>query len=126
MESKFWGAYRVARVARINDGGSLTPLSGFLSERPSATAVLQGSINAALEALARGFALEQAPVRVNAVSPGMIATAIWDDLPPEQRRGMFETTAAQLPVRKNWSARRRRQCGSLLDDNLRNWVHCSS
>ena len=34
MESKYWGAYRVARVARINEGGSLTLVSGFLSERP--------------------------------------------------------------------------------------------
>jgi len=100
MESKFWGGYRVARAARINDGGSLTLISGFLSERPSATAVLQGAINAALEALARGLALELAPVRVNAVSPGMIETPIWDDLPREKRREMFESTAAQLPVRK--------------------------
>ena len=100
MESKFWGAYRVARAARINNGGSLTLISGFVSERPSATAVLQGAINAALEALARGLALELAPVRVNAVSPGMIETPIWDDLPREKRREMFESTAAQLPVRK--------------------------
>jgi NAD(P)-dependent dehydrogenase (short-subunit alcohol dehydrogenase family) len=100
MESKFWGAYRVARVARINDTGSLTLISGFLSERPSATAVLQGAINAALEALARGLALELAPVRVNAVSPGMIETPIWDDLPSEKRIGVFEATAAHLPVRK--------------------------
>jgi len=100
MESKFWGGYRVARAARINDGGSLTLISGFLSERPSATAVLQGAINAALEALARGLALELAPVRVNAVSPGMIETPIWDDLPREKRREMFESTAAELPVRK--------------------------
>ena len=100
MESKFWGAYRVARVAHINGGGSLTLVSGFLSERPSATAVLQGAINAALEALARGLALELTPVRVNAVSPGMIETPIWDDLPREKRREMFESTAAQLPVRK--------------------------
>jgi len=100
MESKFWGAYRVARAMRVNDGGSLTLVSGFLSERPSATAVLQGAINAALNSLARGLALELAPVRVNAVSPGMIETPIWDDLPPEKRRGMFETTAAHLPVRK--------------------------
>jgi NAD(P)-dependent dehydrogenase (short-subunit alcohol dehydrogenase family) len=100
MESKFWGAYRVARVARINDGGSLTLVSGFLSERPSATAVLQGSINAALEALARGLALELAPVRVNAVSPGVIETPIWDDLPSEKRRGVFELTATHLPVRR--------------------------
>jgi len=99
MESKFWASYRVARVVRINDGGSLTLVSGFLSERPSATAVLQGAINAALESLARGLALELAPVRVNAVSPEMIETPIWDDLPPEKRRGMFETTAAYLPVR---------------------------
>ena len=65
MESKFWGAYRVSRAAKIRDGGSLTLISGFLSVRPSAYAVLQGATNAALEALARGLALELAPVRVN-------------------------------------------------------------
>jgi NAD(P)-dependent dehydrogenase (short-subunit alcohol dehydrogenase family) len=58
MDSKFWGAYRVARAARIRNGGSLTFISGFLSERPSGTAVLQGAINAALESLVRGLALE--------------------------------------------------------------------
>lgn len=56
MNSKFWGAYCVARVARIRDGGSLTLVSGFLGVRPSRTAVLQGAINAALDALARGLA----------------------------------------------------------------------
>src|SRR4030081_1502912 len=30
MESKFWGAYRVARAAKIGEGGSLTFISGFL------------------------------------------------------------------------------------------------
>ncbi|MGV8916550.1 MAG: SDR family NAD(P)-dependent oxidoreductase [Pseudomonas sp.] len=34
MNSKFWGAYRVARVVSINAGGSLTFVSGFLSGRP--------------------------------------------------------------------------------------------
>jgi NAD(P)-dependent dehydrogenase (short-subunit alcohol dehydrogenase family) len=76
MESKFWGAYRFARAAKIRVGGSLTFVSGFLSVRPSANSVLQGAINAALEALARGLALELAPVRVNAVSPGLIATPL--------------------------------------------------
>ena len=33
-----------------------------------------GAINAALESLVRGLALELKPVRVNAVSPGMIDT----------------------------------------------------
>src|SRR5271170_4431338 len=68
MESKFWGAYRVARAVKIREGGSLTLVSGLLSVRPSASSVLQGAINAALEALARGLALEFAPIRVNTVS----------------------------------------------------------
>ena len=98
MDSKFWGAYRTARAARIKDGGSLTLISGFLSERPSGTAVLQGAINAALEALVRGLALEFAPIRVNAVSPGLIETPIWDGLPSEKRKVLFESTASHLPV----------------------------
>jgi NAD(P)-dependent dehydrogenase (short-subunit alcohol dehydrogenase family) len=98
MESKFWGAYRVARAVRINDGGSLTFVSGFLSRRPSATAVLQGAINAALEALARGLALERAPVRVNTVSPGLIDTPIYAGMADADRQAMFDRTATRLPA----------------------------
>jgi len=93
MESKFWGAYHVARAARIAEGGSLTLVSGFLSVRPSA-----GAINAGLEALARGLALELAPVRVNAVSPGMTATPLWDGLDPSRRAAMYEKAANHLPA----------------------------
>jgi NAD(P)-dependent dehydrogenase (short-subunit alcohol dehydrogenase family) len=100
MESKFWGAYRVSRAAKIRDGGSLTLISGFLSVRPSAGAVLQGAINAALEALARGLALELAPVRVNAVSPGLIATPLWSGMAEEERAAMFAGAAASLPARR--------------------------
>lgn len=100
MDTKFFGAYRVAKAARITPGGTLTFVSGFLSERPSATAVLKGAINAALEALARGLALELAPVRVNTVSPGLIDTPLWDRLPPAERDAMFAAAAERLPVRR--------------------------
>ena len=100
MESKFWGAYRVARAAKIREGGSLTFVSGFLSVRPSANSVLQGAINAALEALARGLALELAPVRVNAVSPGLIATPLWSGMPNDKREAMFASAAQRLPARR--------------------------
>lgn len=100
MESKFWGAYRVARAARIEDGGSLTIVSGFLSVRPSATSVLQGAINAALESLVRGMALEFSPVRVNAVSPGMIRTPLWHGMDAEKREAMFAAVAEKLPAKR--------------------------
>lgn len=98
MDSKFWGAYRVARVVRIRAGGSLTLVSGYLSDRPRATSVLQGAINAALDALARGLSLELAPVRVNSVSPGLIATPLWDRISEEARQKMYDDTARRLPV----------------------------
>ncbi|GKT33619.1 Short-chain dehydrogenase/reductase SDR like protein, partial [Aduncisulcus paluster] len=60
FQSKFWGAYRVARAANIRVGGSLTLISGFLSVRPKAGAAIQGAINAGLEGLTRGLALELA------------------------------------------------------------------
>jgi len=98
MDSKFWGAYRVARAVRIRQGGSLTFVSGFLSVRPSKTSVLQGAINAALESLARGLALELSPVRVNTVSPGLIATPLWSKLDAQARDRMYEGAAARLPA----------------------------
>lgn len=100
MESKFWGAYHVARFARIAAEGSLTLVSGFLGTRPSGSAVLQGALNAALESLGRGLALELAPVRVNTVSPGLIATPLWSKLTDDARERMFQNAAERLPARR--------------------------
>jgi NAD(P)-dependent dehydrogenase (short-subunit alcohol dehydrogenase family) len=98
MESKFWGAWRVARSAEIRPGGSLTLVSGFLSIRPRPNSAIIGAANGALESLARGLALELAPVRVNAVSPGVIDTPIRSSMPEVARRDMLAKTAAALPV----------------------------
>lgn len=100
MNSKFFGAYRVARAAQVNEGGSITFVSGFLSQRPSASSVLQGAINAALEALARGVALERAPVRVNTVSPGLIDTPLYAEMDEAARQAMFAKAAGRLPARR--------------------------
>ncbi len=100
MESKFWGAYRIARAAKINEGGSITFVSGVLSKRPSPNSVLQGAINAALEALARGLALERAPIRVNTVSPGLIDTPLHSRMPAEARQALYERMRTGLPARR--------------------------
>lgn len=98
MESKFWGVWRVARAAEIRAGGSLTLVTGYLSLRPRPGAAIVGAVNGALESLTRGLALELAPVRVNAVSPGTIDTPIRASMPEAARRDMLEKTAAALPV----------------------------
>jgi NAD(P)-dependent dehydrogenase (short-subunit alcohol dehydrogenase family) len=62
---------------------------------------MQGAINAALEALARGLALELAPaVRVNTVSPSTTETALWDRLGDAGKAAKFATMEARLPVRR--------------------------
>ena len=98
MESKFWGAWRVARAADIRSGGSLTLVSGFLSIRPRPAAAIVGAANGALESLARSLALELAPVRVNCVSPGIIDTPIRAAMPEAARRDMLAKAAVALPV----------------------------
>jgi NAD(P)-dependent dehydrogenase (short-subunit alcohol dehydrogenase family) len=100
MDSKFWGAYHVARSAKIREHGSLCLISGFRSVRPSANTVLQGAVNAALEALVRGLALELAPIRVNAVSPGLIATPLWAGMAETEREAMFASVAERLPTKR--------------------------
>jgi NAD(P)-dependent dehydrogenase (short-subunit alcohol dehydrogenase family) len=98
MEGKFWGAWRVARSADIRPGGSLTLVSGYLSIRPRPNSAIVGAANGAIESLARSLALELAPVRVNAVSPGIIDTPIRAAMPEAARRDMLAKTAASLPV----------------------------
>lgn len=98
MEAKFWGAWRVAREAEIRPGGSLTLVTGFLSVRPRPNSAIIGAANGALESLARALALELAPVRVNAVSPGVIDTPIRAAMPEAARKEMLAKAAAALPV----------------------------
>ena len=98
MEGKFWGAWRVAREAEIRTGGSLTLVTGFLSVRPRPNSAIISAANGALESLARALALELAPVRVNAVSPGVIDTPIRAAMPEAARKEMLAKTAALLPV----------------------------
>jgi NAD(P)-dependent dehydrogenase (short-subunit alcohol dehydrogenase family) len=98
MEGKFWGAWRVARAAEIRPGGSLTLVSGFLSIRPRPNSAIVAAANGAIESLARSLALELAPVRVNAVSPGIIDTPIRAAMPEAARQDMLAKTAAALPV----------------------------
>jgi NAD(P)-dependent dehydrogenase (short-subunit alcohol dehydrogenase family) len=98
MNSKFWGFFRIARAATIAPGGSLTIVTGFRSIRPARGNALQGAINAGLEGLVRGLALELAPVRVNAVSPGFTNTPLLGPLTETERQAKLAQVAATVPA----------------------------
>ena len=101
FESKFWGPYRLAQSSLpvLKDGGSITFFSGVLSRRPGMNCSGLGAVNAAVEGLTRGLALELGPrLRVNCISPGMVRSEAYAGLPEEKRETMYRDTGASLPV----------------------------
>jgi NAD(P)-dependent dehydrogenase (short-subunit alcohol dehydrogenase family) len=100
MDGKFWAGFRIAHSARIAPEGSLTFVSGALSQRPAAGAALISAINAALERLSQGLALEMAPIRVNTVSPGPVDTPMWDRYGPEMKKKFLEGAASHVPLKR--------------------------
>ena len=101
LESKLWGSYRVARAANLAPRGSLTFISGSVGLRnPDPHAVLQGAINAAIETLVRGLALEFAPARVNAVSPGLVDTPLYAHMASGEREALMQKARDTLPLRR--------------------------
>ena len=95
FEVRFWGAVTAVRQAapRLRPGGSIVLTSGTVGVRPVPGAALAASGAAAIEGLARGLAVELAPVRVNAVRPGAIRTPMWDQVPEPQREALFTRLA---------------------------------
>ena len=102
FDSKFWGQYLAAKhgAPLIRPGGSIVFFSGIYSQRPSAGVSGVAAINSAIEGLARALAVELAPIRVNAVSPGLVDTPIFDDMPKEARDEMFQRFAAAAPLKR--------------------------
>lgn len=100
FETKFWGAWRVAALAPLTPEASITFISGVFAERPAPGQVAASCANAALEALAKALALELGPIRVNAVSPGLVDTPMWHAMPEEHRAAYFASVAEKLPARR--------------------------
>jgi NAD(P)-dependent dehydrogenase (short-subunit alcohol dehydrogenase family) len=101
VRSKFLGPFFVAQQAapRMAAGGSITFTSGIAAYRPAPGGAVAATVNGALESMVRAFALELAPIRVNAVSPGWVDTPIWDQLAtPAAKQARHAEMAARLPA----------------------------
>jgi NAD(P)-dependent dehydrogenase (short-subunit alcohol dehydrogenase family) len=101
FESKFWGQYYCVKYGApiLNPKGSIVLFSGWISRKPMVGTSTLAAVDAAIEALARVVSLEVAPIRVNAISPGMIDTPLWRArLSEPEQRSFFAKVGARLPV----------------------------
>ncbi len=79
FNTRFWGAVAVAKhgATKLPPGGSFTFTNGMLAHRPMKGMPLVSASATAAEGLARGLAVDLAPVRVNCVCPGLIETELF-------------------------------------------------
>lgn len=107
FEERIWASIHAIRALgdKLSKSGSITFISGNLADRPNAygTAVLAAA-SAAMEAMARGMALELAPVRVNTLSPGPINTPILGKALGEGRDAFVASLEQTLPLHRLGSA----------------------
>jgi NAD(P)-dependent dehydrogenase (short-subunit alcohol dehydrogenase family) len=100
FDGKFFAHVKVLQAARprLRADGSVTIVSAVSARAAYPGAAGLSAVNGALEAIVPTLAVELAPLRVNAVSPGVIDTSWWNGLPPEQRTGFFAAVAAASPA----------------------------
>ena len=58
------------------------------------------AVNGAIMQMAYTLTKDLAPLRVNAISPGMVDTPAYDWMNAEQKQAMFEQTGNNLPVKR--------------------------
>ncbi|MFD9281753.1 SDR family oxidoreductase [Streptomyces mirabilis] len=85
---------------RIGEGGSFTLFSGVAAAKIAVGTLAVAITNGAAEVLARSLALELAPIRVNAISPGVIDTGAWDALGEQGKADYFADIGARNPARR--------------------------
>jgi NAD(P)-dependent dehydrogenase (short-subunit alcohol dehydrogenase family) len=99
LDTRFWGAFNAAKfaAARMGAGSSITFMSGAAAIRPIRGASVATASCAAVEAFARALAVDLAPIRVNAIQPGLIDTPFLDTL-GERRVAFIAEYSKRLPV----------------------------
>lgn len=95
MDVRFWGFVMTAKCAalRMSPNGSISVTSGTVGVRPAPGFAFGAAGVGAIEGLARGLAVELAPVRVNVVRAGAVRTPMWEVMPEAQREALFATMA---------------------------------
>ena len=98
FEVRYFGAVTAVKYAQpyLRPGGSVVLTTGIARMRPGKGWAVAASILGAMDALTRALAVELAPIRVNTVSPGIVKTDLWADMPAADREAMYAHFNQQL------------------------------
>lgn len=96
FDGKLFGYLAAIRHARVT--GSITLISAASARAALPGTVALAAVNGAIERIVPPLAAELAPVRVNAVAPGVIDTPWWSFLPDDQRQSQFTTAVQGIPA----------------------------
>jgi NAD(P)-dependent dehydrogenase (short-subunit alcohol dehydrogenase family) len=120
FEQKFFGVMTVlqASLPHLSERASITLVGAISAHAAMPGTAGIGAVNAAVEALVRPLAVELAPRRINAVSPGLVDTPWWNALPDQARIDYFAAAAVGLPVRHVSSADEIGEAVAFLATNL--------
>ncbi|MEC3954079.1 SDR family oxidoreductase [Nocardia sp. CDC153] len=99
FDAKVIGPILLAKhfAPRFRPGGALLLFSGVAAWRPAPERVVMATANAAVATLAAALAVELAPLRVNAISPGIVDSGAWDG---PGKAELFAAVAARNPARR--------------------------
>jgi NAD(P)-dependent dehydrogenase (short-subunit alcohol dehydrogenase family) len=102
FDGKFFAHVNAIQAAlpQLRPDGSVTLVTAASARAAFAGTAGIAAANGALETMVAPLAVELAPLRVNAVSPGVIDTPWWSGVPEDQRRAYFDAVAAVSPVRR--------------------------
>jgi NAD(P)-dependent dehydrogenase (short-subunit alcohol dehydrogenase family) len=102
FDGKFFAHVNAIQAAlpHLRADGSVTIITAASARAAFAGTAGLAAANGALETMVAPLAVELAPLRVNAVSPGVIDTQWWNGMPADQRQAYFDAVAAVTPVRR--------------------------
>jgi NAD(P)-dependent dehydrogenase (short-subunit alcohol dehydrogenase family) len=100
FELRYWSALAAVKYGspHIRKGGSIVLTTGVAGRRPHKGWAVAASVCGTIEALTRALAIELAPIRVNAVSPGVVRTNLWQNISAAERAHLYESVGNSLPI----------------------------
>ncbi|RAS67221.1 NAD(P)-dependent dehydrogenase (short-subunit alcohol dehydrogenase family) [Lentzea atacamensis] len=91
---RYFSVLDAVKAARVTT--SITLTTGIAKDRPGPGWAVAASICGAVEALTKALAIELAPLRVNAVSPGVVRSPLWG---PDAEQ-LYTDVGRTLPLRR--------------------------